>query len=87
MNWISVSDSLPEVGHAVLVTNGEIILVGQREDAPCLAGEKKWQWIACGVSGYEWDWVFDAYYAPDPVTHWMPLPDCPVPRVKPEETA
>lgn len=82
MNWTHVSESLPEIGVAVLLTDGNSILVGQREDAAYRAerGEKTWRWTACGVSGYEWDWDFDDYYTSDPVTHWMPLPDMPIYR-------
>ena len=89
MNWTHVSESLPGIGVAVLLTDGESILVGQREDAAYRAerGEKPWRWAACGVSGYEWDWDFDDYYTSDPVTHWMPLPDMPNARLDRQEEA
>lgn len=76
MNWTPVSESLPENGAPVLLTDGKTILVGQREEA-AHRRERPWRWAACGVGGHEWDWDFDAYYTPDPVTHWMPLPPPP----------
>jgi hypothetical protein len=71
MNWTHVSESLPEMGTPVLLTDGKTILVGLRVE--CARG-KGWRWAACGVTGYDWTWEFEDYLTPDPVTHWMPLP-------------
>lgn len=80
--WHKVSpDDLPELGVPVLVTDGNDCLV-------CLMVKAKqnkystlpnWYWQIHGVSGYEYETIFNynPYRVPGPVTHWMPLPEPP----------
>jgi hypothetical protein len=79
MIWKHVSESLPEIGVPVLLSDGKSILVGKRETSWHRAthGERPWRWEACGVTGDEWEWEYDDFGTRDPVTHWMPLPVVP----------
>jgi hypothetical protein len=72
--WIPVTESLPDLDTPVLLTDGSSIITGQLEKA--YFGERT-EWVAIGVSGYEWEWLFDGEYGKGLVTHWMPLPPLP----------
>jgi hypothetical protein len=75
MNWTHIETALPDFGVPVLLTDGRSILVGERgKDAWRGEGKPQWDWRACGVSGYEWEWDFDD---DELVTHWMSLPALP----------
>lgn len=79
-NWTHVADGLPDLMKPVLLTDGKIVLVGERVEERFYLEKRgrAWRWIAVGVSGYEWDWDFnDILSESDPVTHWMPLPEPP----------
>ena len=61
--WIKLSDRHPEIGKAVLGTNGEIMMV--------VVMDTEQLFDPVGIGGCEWEDEFD-----DP-THWMELPDFP----------
>lgn len=66
MEWISVEDRLPEVGSAVIAA----VPVEEERDR-----FEQWWFGCCIYREYGFPWVkFDN---PNPITHWMPLPEPP----------
>ena len=62
MNWINITEQMPEIGTSVLATNGQRIRVAHTEDFS--AGVF---FIEDGQDGYSLE----------DVTHWQPLPSLP----------
>ena len=54
LQWIKVTDQLPEKGRAVLITDG--IDVGMAKFYDQIGDYVSWD--GCGFSGAEWDWEF-----------------------------
>lgn len=69
MDWISVEDRLPEPLEDVIVCRG----VGKTEEPE----------VRRGYMFYAGSWLFDSR-SDYPVTHWMPMPDPPVPPKSPK---
>lgn len=68
MDWIKVSEQLPEEGVRVLVFRGEDSFYN-----PCIAKYHV-------ITGRESWWSFEPGFFALPPTHWMPLP--PNPQIK-----
>lgn len=65
MNWIPVSERLPEFDCRVLVSDGKYCSVGYRFDK-----DDPWWWI-------DHDGDVDGVVDATDITHWMPLPELP----------
>ena len=75
--WISVADRLPDPDGAIQYrTLYPVVLVCLSNGEPGLAiytddiNDGRFTWV-------HWDEYYN--YAPDEITHWMPLPDPPTP--------
>jgi hypothetical protein len=80
-DWISVKDGLPELGVAVLVTDGTTQSTAERRNPYTNEDKDGIRWRCNVVSGFEWDWELDDDYRDQsPITHWMPLPKPPEPE-------
>lgn len=79
-DWISVKDRLPELGVAVLVTDGTTQSTAERRNPYTHEDKDGIRWRCNVVSGFEWDWELDEDYRDQsPITHWSPLPKPPEP--------
>ena len=73
MNWISVSERLPEEDEVVLLRLPNGLITGSLDDndGPC------WR---IGNDSIFWDHCFNLDLNFDDVSHWMPLPEPPKER-------
>jgi len=69
MNWQPIETA--PIGVPILILAGRYIVVGKIPKSYKLINDG-WDDYPdeYGFGGYEWEWDF----APDDVTHWMPLP-------------
>lgn len=71
--WIATKDRWPDVGLAVLVTDGKIVTAARYSPEfhkPEVGGNQWWWWDAVGYGGHECESEYDQ----EGITHWMPLP-------------
>lgn len=74
-DWISVEDRLPDDDETVLIFDGNNVYVGGYGYVLSRRKKDKKKWYM-----HNQDW--DGMSAESKVTHWMPLPAPPVPKIK-----
>lgn len=79
MEWISISDKLPEINKETNVSENVLVVEGGQLKVMCLAFEKDDEnelyvvWCNC-YGEIHGEGIFDDNYEP---THWMPFPQVP----------
>jgi len=73
IEWFLLSEKKPPKEIGVLITDGELVTVGEYLSATRTNGILSEWFTGHGWEGYEWEWVFDR----EKITHWAYPPNPP----------